>query len=357
MKIWDSIVIGAGQSGLAAGYYLQQANASFVILDANPRIGGSWQRYWHSLRLFSPAKYSQLPGMDFPGDPDHFPARDAVIAYLQRYADHFQFLIQTSTRVERVTRPDGIFHIETDQGECFFAHSVVVAGGAFNRPYIPTIPGEDLFNGRVIHSFNYREPSSFAGERVIIVGANNSAVQIGVEIARAPAQATLAVRREINWWPQRFLGKDIFFWFHGTGLDMIPWGLLFDVEDTNMVIDDGRYQTAVAQGQPSVRQMFTRFTPDGVIWPDASAEAVDSIVFATGYRADNMPYLEPLGALCDETGRPHQRGGVSTVVDGLYFIGQFGQRTPASATLRGVGTDARVVVGHLMRTLTKFRTA
>lgn len=350
----DTIVIGAGQSGLAAGYYLQRAGLRFVILDANPQIGGSWQHYWYSLRLFSPAKYSELPGMAFPGDPGHFPRRDAVIHYLTCYAQHFQMDVRLGVRVAAIQKHGDAFYVQTDDGETWQARTVIDATGAFNRPHMPHIQGDDVFQGRVLHSMDYREPSPFINQRVVVIGANNSAVQIACEVAQV-ARVSLATRREIKWTPQRVLGKDIFFWFHGTGFDMLPLGLWFDLHDNDMVIDDGRYQAQVRTGNPDVREMFTAFDAAGVIWADGAHEAVDTVIYATGYRADNKPYLAGLGALCPENHTPLERGGVSKTVPGLYFVGVFGQRTAASATLRGVGADARYVVERLQQQLEKVK--
>lgn len=350
LKLWDTLIIGAGQSGLAAGYYLQQANVDFLLLDANEQIGGSWQNYWHSLKLFSPAKYSQLPGMAFPGDPMRYPSRDEVIDYLQTYADHFSMPVVTNTRVETIQKHDDCFEIMTGSGEVYYGRTVISAAGAFNRPHVPEIYGQDGFMGCIRHAFHYRAPEPFRGQRIVVVGANNSAVQIGVELAEV-ADVTLATRRPIEWWPKRFLGRNIFDWFHGTGFDVLPLGLFFDLDDSDMVLDDGTYRDAVESGRPSTRQMFTAFTEDGVIWSDGEREQIDTVLFATGYRPGNIPYLETLGALCPHTGQPLNRGGVSTEVDGLYYMGVFGQRAAASATLRGVGRDAKYVVNHLTRHL------
>jgi hypothetical protein len=126
-----------------------------------------------------------------------------------------------------------------------------------------------------------------------------------------------------------------------TGLDRSQW--LGD--QSTPVYDTGQYRTAIAAGRPDQRPMFTSFTEDGVIWGDGGHEAVDAVIFATGYRP-NLPYLTGLGAL-DKAGRVLQRGGVSLTEPGLYYVGMPRQRTAASATLRGVGADAKVVVTHL----------
>src|SRR5262245_835086 len=137
--IFDTIVVGAGQAGLAVGYYLQQAGLNFAILDASADPGGSWPKYYDSLILNTPARYSALPGLAFPSDPDRYPARDEVVAYLRWYAAHFRMPIIASTRVSHIERIDGRFHVLASDQNTYVARAVVAATGVFGRPHLPTI--------------------------------------------------------------------------------------------------------------------------------------------------------------------------------------------------------------------------
>jgi putative flavoprotein involved in K+ transport len=344
--VYDAVVIGAGQAGLATGYQLQRAGRSFVALEAGPQPVGSWPQYYDSLKLFSPARYSSLPGLSFPGDPERYPTRDEVAAYLMRYAAHFNLPVHLNTRVQQVLRDGQVLEVTTTDGRSYRTHSVIAATGSFHRPFIPEVAGREDFQGRVVHSFQYRSPESFQGQRVVVVGAGNSAVQIAVELANT-AKVTLATREPVKFKPQVILGKDIHFWARLTGLDTLPLGYWKQVGKAVGVLDTGIYQAALAAGKPDTRPMFTHFTVNGVVWADGSEEAVDAVVFATGYRP-GVAYLSGLGAL-DEAGRPLQRGGVSLNVPGLYYVGLSGQRSIASATLRGVGADAAHILSHLRR--------
>lgn len=173
-------MIGGGQAGLACGWHLQRQGLDFVILDAQESPGGNWRNYYDSLTLFSPARYSGLPGMAFPGDPGRYPLRDEVVEYLEQYSDHFQLPIKQKAQVVLVEREGTGFRVATADGQIFFSKSVVVATGAFSQPYIPEITGLQDFEGRMLHSASYARAQEFSGERVIVVGAANSAVQIGV---------------------------------------------------------------------------------------------------------------------------------------------------------------------------------
>lgn len=342
MITYDTLVIGAGQAGLAAGYYLQKAGLRFLILEASDEPGGSWPHFYDSLSLNSPARYSSLPGLPFPGQPDRYPQRDEAVAYLRSYAAHFALPIVTGARVIKVERSGRFLRVITGDKGCYLARTIVAATGFFGQPYIPNLPGQAHYRGQLLHAAEYRRPDPFRGQRVVVVGGGNAAVQIGVELAQV-ARVTLATRHPIRFLPQRLLGKDIHFWLNLTGLDRGQW-----LDDQSMpVFDTGTYRTAIAADQPDHRPMFERFTEDGLIWSDGRHEKVDTVLFATGYRPC-LAYLAGLGAL-DQAGRARQRQGASTSVPGLYYVGLPRQRNAASATLRGAGADARVVVAQLRR--------
>ncbi|WP_027893734.1 flavin-containing monooxygenase [Calidithermus chliarophilus] len=341
MKSYEVLVIGGGQAGLAAGYFLRARGVGFAILEAGLEAVGSWPAYYDSLGLFSPAKHSSLPGMPFPGDPEHYPSRAEVIAYLRAYRQEFGLPVVPGARVRKVVEgPEG-FDLFTESGAHFRSRAVIAASGAYSKPYVPLLPGQRDFRGRVLHSSSYRSPEPFAGRRVVVVGAGNSAVQIAVELAQV-ARVSLAVRAPVAFAPKHILGRDFHDWL--KFVDRVPLGHRLNLGASRLVWDNGEYRAALERGQPDQRPMFGRFTPAGVVWADGNGEAVDTVIFATGFRP-NLDYLAGTRAL--EGGRPLHRHGVSTTVPGLYYVGLPGQRSVASATLRGVGADAALVVRHL----------
>ncbi|WP_030525938.1 flavin-containing monooxygenase [Nocardia rhamnosiphila] len=342
---YDAVVIGGGQSGLAAAHHLTGQGLKTAILEATGESTGSWPHYYDSLTLFSPARYSALPGRVFPGDPDRYPRRDEVIDYLRSYAAALDTDIHTDTPVEAITSTgsDG-FTITTGTGAVFTAPRVIAATGSFGSPFVPAVPGRDEFAGRTLHASSYRNPAEFTDQQLVVVGAGNSAVQIAAELS-GHAQVVLASRAAVKFVPQRPLGRDVHFWFSLTGFDAAPLGRIVTQAPTQPVLDDGRYRTALAAGQPQRREMFTAFTAEGVVWPDGTRTPVDAVIFATGYRP-HLPYLTGTGALT-ETGIPRQRQGLSLTHPGLGFLGLEWQRTPSSNSLRGVGRDAAYLARRL----------
>ncbi|WP_405144377.1 NAD(P)/FAD-dependent oxidoreductase [Sphaerisporangium sp. NBC_01403] len=340
----DTIIIGGGQSGLAAARTLLDAGLVPVILEAGDHATGSWPHYYDSLTLFSPARFSSLPGMPFPGDPDHYPHRDEAVDYLQRYADDLQVEIRTRTRVTSVEVDDaGGFIVHTANGDQLPTAGVVAASGSFANPYVPVLPGQEGFTGHLLHVADYRTPKQYAGQRVVVVGAGNSAVQVGYELAEV-ATVTLATHQPVQFLPQRIGGQDIHHWLTTTGFDDLPPEWLAQIADGTLVMDTGRYQGALESGLINRRPMFTAFDGDRVIWSDGTSESVDAVIFATGYRPQ-LDYLEPLGAL--DAGLPKHVGGISVTTPGLVYVGLEFQRSFSSNTLRGVSRDATYVTAPL----------
>src|SRR5512132_1173150 len=137
VETFDTIVIGGGQAGLSLGYYLKKNGGSFVILDANERIGGSWRtRAWDSLRLFTPAKYDSLPGWRFPAPRSSFPSARETADYLEAYTHRFDLPVRTGTTVDHLSR-EGSRYVVRSGERCFVADSVVVATGYYGKPVVP----------------------------------------------------------------------------------------------------------------------------------------------------------------------------------------------------------------------------
>jgi putative flavoprotein involved in K+ transport len=339
------VVIGGGQSGLAAARALQAHGISPVVLEAGPEPAGSWPRYYDSLALFSPARYSSMPGLDFPGDPDHYPHRDEVASYLRRYAAGLGADIRTSTPVTAVeAHGQGGFLVSTATGQAFHAAGVVAATGSFGNPYQLALPGQDHFTGQLLHVADYRRPHQHAGERIVVVGAGNSAVQVGYELDQV-ATVTLATRHPVTFHPQCRDGRDLHHWLVTSGFDLLPPEWLSHYLGDRWVVDTGKYRHALETGLTDRRPMFTAFGTDGVVWPDGTREHVDTVVFATGYRP-HLDYLGPLGAL-DGDGIPLHAGGISATHPGLVYLGLEFQRSFSSNTLRGVHRDAEHVIAPL----------
>lgn len=190
---YQTIVIGGGQAGLAAGYFLAQQDERFAILDENKRNGEAWRNRWDSLRLFTPSKYNGLPGMPFPKLDFYFPTKDEVADYLEAYAREFKLPVLHGVKVEALTRNNQGYRLSTGAGS-FHARNVIVATGPYQKPYTPGFAQELDPAILQVHSSAYCNPAQIPVQNVLVVGAGNSGAEIGLELARAGKRVWLAGR-------------------------------------------------------------------------------------------------------------------------------------------------------------------
>src|SRR3954453_4207991 len=145
----DVVIVGGGQAGLAAAYCLTRAGLSPLVLDAGPAIGASWRRRWDTLRTFTSARSSSLPGLPFPGDPDRYPSKDEVADYLAEYAAHFDLRVRLDTRVGALRVLEDGFALDD-----LHARRVVGAAGAFGAPWTPPLAA--AVTAPQVHAAEYR---------------------------------------------------------------------------------------------------------------------------------------------------------------------------------------------------------
>jgi putative flavoprotein involved in K+ transport len=211
----EIIIVGAGQAGLSIGYWLKRQQRSFLLLEAGPRIGESWRQRYDSLVLFTPRRYSALPGLTFPGAPAGCPAKDEVADYLHTYADHFALPVQVDTQVVDMQKHAETFVLHTTQG-IYQAATVIVATGPFHHPRIPAFASALSPQVEQLHSASYHNPSQIPPGPVLVVGAGDSGAHIAAELARAHA-VSLAAAHPLYFVSLTLLGKSLF-WFLG-----FPW--------------------------------------------------------------------------------------------------------------------------------------
>ncbi|WP_432044050.1 ArsO family NAD(P)H-dependent flavin-containing monooxygenase [Streptomyces cadmiisoli] len=333
------VVIGGGQAGLAAGYHLRRLGLDFVILDAQATSGGAWQHTWDSLRLFSPAAYSSLPGRLMPVQSgETYPDAQHVVDYLADYEKRYELPLERPVRVTGVHRDDALLRVETDSGT-WRARAVISATGTWWRPFLPAVPGRTVFHGRQLHTVVYTRPQDFAGRRVIVVGGGNSGAQIAADLAHHTALTWVTQRAP------RFLADDI------------DGRALFDAATARRrALDEGLTDTggvaslgdivavppvraARDRGLLTARPMFTRLHTGGVEWADGTHSPADAVIWCTGFRPA-LSHLAPL-QLRGSRGRIATTGTRATVEPRLHLLGYGDWTGPASATLIGVGRTAR----------------
>jgi putative flavoprotein involved in K+ transport len=333
----DVLVIGAGQAGLGTAYHLQRLGIrDQLVLDAG-EVGQSWLDRWDSLQLFTPRRYSQLPGLRFPAGPTRTPSREEMASYLRDYARRWGLPVRTGTPVRRLTRDGDVFCAETPAGPVRARH-VVVASGAFRRPHVPAA-ARDLAVPQ-LHSADYRSPDDVPPGPVMVVGGGNSAAQLAVELS-ATHGVTVASAREPRYLPERTLGVSLYDWLLVSGL------LNADRDAWVSRRIRARGDAIVGRELDRLRRRDTlRVLPHRVVsasgtrvqLSDGTAEEVASVLWCTGFAPDTG-WVHVPGALDGDGAPRHDRG--ASPVPGLHWMGLPWQTRVNSGLVDGVDRDAR----------------
>ena len=353
----EAVVIGAGQAGLAAGHYLARRGIDFTVLEAGPRVGDVWRDRYDSLLLYSPARYDALPGLSFPLPGHAFPTGRQMADYLESYADHHRIPIELGVRVDRLrarSEAGGADGYTISAGDRRYeANQVIVATGAFQRPYVPKLASRLDPGIRQLHAADYRGPQQLAEGPVLIVGLSHSGADLAYEVAnaghrtfvsgKAHGQLPFSVdsrRARLSWPVMRFMASNVLTLGTPIGRKMAPkvragGGPLLrvrrgDLAAAGVTLHEARTIDVDGRGQP--------------VLSDGTALDVANVVWCTGFRPDyGWIELPVIGA----DGWPRERRGVVDDSPGLYFLGIPFLYSFTSMLVLGAGRDAAHVVDRL----------
>jgi cation diffusion facilitator CzcD-associated flavoprotein CzcO len=351
------LVVGAGPAGLATSRELTVRGIPHAVLERGPTIAHTWENLYDGLVLHTGKLFSALPGMPFPKSTPLFPTRRDFLDYLARYADRFHAPVRTGCDVTDVCRDVDRWRLRLRDGRELAARSLVVATGIVSNPQRPRFPNQHAFAGPVMHSAEYRRPDPYAGERILVVGAGNSAGEISVELANAGAQVAVAVRSGARVVPRELFGVPI--QYFGVAIGALPKRLQRAINNLTSelssrvrppVLPPGsvgpcsgvpligfHFVDAVRAGVIRVKPGVAEFTARGVRFTDASHEDFDRVILATGYRAA-LDFLAGTVRI-DACGFARRRDRVvSADAPDLYFVGH---NYDTRGGLRNIYHDAR----------------
>ena len=343
----DVVIIGAGPAGVSAAVSLRDRGIGPVLIDRADQVAASWRSRYDRLKLNTGRQFSQLPDRPYPKGTPTFPTRDQVVAYLDHHAHEDGITLQLGTFVERIDRQPRGWRLTTPAGD-IDARYVVVATGYEHTAVIPDWPGRDGFTGELLHSSTYRNPTAFTGQRVLVVGAGSSAMEIAHDLASGgAAEVWLAVRTPPNIilraLPGGLPGDLIATPLYHAPIrladaiaraarrsaigDLTEFGLPIPAEGIFTrnargkapAILDMEVIEAVKSGAIQVVAAVSGFDGGSVILADGTTVAPDAVIAATGYRRGLEPLVGHLGVL-DDSGRPRVLAPVPAA-DGLQFLG------------------------------------
>jgi putative flavoprotein involved in K+ transport len=348
----ETVIVGAGQAGLATGYHLQRSGRPFVILDGESRVGDGWRKQWDSLRLFTPAWADSLPGMPYPGPRWSYPSKDEFADYLESYAARFDLPVRLASRVLSVARDGDGFVVTTPESR-IACDDVVLCTGTFGRtPRVPDFADQLDPSIRQLHSSEYRRPSQLADGTVLVVGASHSGCDIAYEAGAT--HPTVMVGPDTGQIPVAFsspLLKVVF--------PAMLMGFTHVLTRSNPVGRKAREE--FRHGGPRLRVQKRDLAERGVDWvegrvvgaadgrpvlDDGRVVDASTVIWCTGFRQAfdwvDVPAF-------DESGWPREYRGVADDVPGLFFCGIQFQYAAASMIVHGVGRDAAYVAARIDR--------
>ncbi|MFH8403398.1 flavin-containing monooxygenase [Streptomyces sp. NPDC018019] len=371
-------VVGGGPGGLATAAALGAHGVRAVVLEKADAVGASWRGHYDRLRLHTTRRLSGLPGLPIPRAYGRWVARDDVVRYLERYAEHHGLEVATGVEVRRVDRAadcaadcavdgsvGGGWALHASGGRVLAARTVVIATGYNHTPHLPDWPGRDGYPGELLHAADYRNARPYAGKDVLVVGTGNTGAEIAVDLAEGgAARVRLAirtaphiVRRSTAGWPAQATGilvrhlppravdraarvmrrlsvPDL----SAHGLPMPETGLYSRVLEGAIPVQDVGLIDAVRRG--AVRPVAAVASFDGSTVRLANGDVIepDVVIAATGYRRGLDTLVGHLGLL-DARGRPRVHGARTLPsAPGLHFTGY---TNPISGMFRELGIDAR----------------
>lgn len=404
MRYVTTVIIGAGQSGLAMSRHLTDRSIDHVVLERG-QVANSWAtERWDSLRLLTPNWQSRLPGFAYRGDdPDGFMTMPEVVRYLQDYAEHSNAPIVTATRVTRVRQIESGFEVSTTQG-IWRCRTLVIASGACNVATVPSLSAELPRDVSSLTPLQYHKPDLLPAGGVMIVGASASGVQLAREIQASGRRVVLCVGEHVRM-PRIYRGRDILWWMDAIGIMDVRYDAIDDTErarrlpslqllgtperaavDLNSLrkagvevvgrlvnLSEGKAQFSgalanhcaladlkmnrlldsidswvIANGLAERVPALHRYEPTDVgsetrLSQDLIDSGIRTVIWATGYRPDYSWLDVPV---LDRKGRIRHDGGV-IAAPGMYVLGLPFMRRRKSSFIDGAADDAAELATHL----------
>lgn len=343
----NTIIIGAGPAGLAIAAHLRKRNLDFEIVEQSNKIANSWHNHYDRLCLHTVKQFSNLPYVPFPTHYPLYVTRLELVEYYENYAKQFNIQPHFGETVENIVKVDDKWQVTTANKTTFLASNVVIATGTNRTPNVPTWEGQESFEGEIIHSRFYKNPTTYKGKKVLVVGMGNTGAEVALDLSEHGVDTSLSVRspisiipRDVNGRPVQVTAKQLAKlpkwlaqWIskqirkivigdltkHGVPIStMDPTEQLITTGKTP-VIDLGTAKH-IKQGKIKVFPNVDQFYNTGIQFKDGVKQDFDVVLLATGYRADVEKMVEKMTNQLDKYNLPKEKVATN-YHKGLYFIG------------------------------------
>ncbi|MEM1321459.1 MAG: NAD(P)/FAD-dependent oxidoreductase [Bacteroidota bacterium] len=372
MSILPNLIIGAGPAGLATAGRMRQAGVDFEILERSQHVGNAWHHHYDRLHLHTVKQLSHLPLLEFPEDYPLYVPRKQLTDYFDQYAKHFDIQPKFGEEVVSVKKQEeGHWKVETKSGNSYLTERVIIATGVNRVPNIPSWKGQDDFQGKIIHSIDYKNPEPYKGQQVLVIGMGNTGAEVALDLSEHGVTTYISVRgpvsivpRDLNGRPVQTTSKQLaklpfgFGDWLGSKIRGLYFGDLrkYGLESSKMypavqlretgktpVVDIGTV-AAIKAGKIKVVNGIEHFTSEGVQFQNGEHIAFDQVILATGYRAKVEDFIEKGVKLLDKFGCP-----VGPIAEGfhegLYFVGFDNYKL--GGILGTIFTDSATIVDHI----------
>lgn len=345
MTAVDVLVIGGGQAGLSTARWLKRQGPSVLVVDAAKRIGDNWRKRYASLTLFTPRRYSSLPGLELSGDPADYASACEFADYLERYAEKFALPVRTDQRDVRLARSESGFTAHLASGEQVAASVVIIATGGFQSPVRPSMAVHLSADVQQHTVDSYRVAADVTGRSVLVVGDGATGRDVAAELA-GKFDVALACGRPRRLLPETIFGISTWKWLRTLGLlnadTSSPVGRFMRRADP--FPNRERDFSSLKKMGVELKPRATATNGRSVSFSDGSSLDVQTVIWALGYR-DDAAWVDIPGALDSEGAFRHHHG--RSPIPGIYFVGRPWQRNRASALIMGVGADARLITAEV----------
>jgi cation diffusion facilitator CzcD-associated flavoprotein CzcO len=372
MTIIENLIIGAGPSGLSIAGRLRKLGMPFEILEKSDTVGIAWRNHYDRLHLHTDKKYSELPHLPFPEEYPTFISKNQYVSYLEQYCEHFTIKPVFNQQVIAIRKKGEYWVVETKE-KTYEAKNVLVATGYNRVPKYPTLKGQEVFKGEIMHSEKYKNGKTWQGKNVLVVGYGNSGAEIALDLFESGAKTYVSIRNPVNIVKREFKGRStqslaiFFIRFGNTVYDFIARifkrMLLKAAEGTGIpisslapseqlrklgkvsVIDVGTL-AQIKAGNIKVMPDIEEVKTNSIVFKNGEELPIDAILLATGYHARLEEIIENVAPLLNERGYPKAMWFDEEPFKGLYFVGF---NLPLTGILRDINLSSEKIVKHLLR--------